>query len=371
MTVGWLEIDGVEVANELRTLTYLRRGLAGSRFTVTLAPSQISEGSGLSDILTDIFEADAFTEANLACYCVDIDDGPYVSPASDSPWYDGSDASADFLGFIPSSVNTLPNTSRSLVPRELYGTAISRPRFAGRVVAVTGTLYAASRAGIAFGEAWIRRRLSNLCEQCEKPDLRYMPYCGTTRTLRSVALIDGPVFSEINALGGCSIEEVSFQIASTSPVAELEPVSCLAEEPLVAGETYCCIVAAGPERGDTAARITIRAGLDGQPVTDVVITATPTTGSCPTALTDETITYTLDTLDIGTEIIIDAALRSIVVRDAITHEPVGGLDALTFNDLFSWIETCDGQDLCVCVDATSAAVNPTSTVLVESIRREV
>lgn len=375
----YLILGGVELANAMRTDTYLRRGLGGSEFAVTPASPLAGEGVGYRNEYTELYEAEAFWPGNLACYCGVIAAGTYLGPADDpAPWYDATrPESADFLGVVP-EVTLLPVLGRSVIARSSGGGTVGAQRLRPRIVQVSGHMYAASAAGMAWGERWLTHALTGQLEGCVDDELTLLPACppddaddpeGYLRTLASVGLVDGPVFGPESAVPECHVQSVSFQLAAGHPHLRRAPVACVTEQYLRADPTACCVIEPDGAIGDAATRITIRAGILGHTVSGITITGTPYIGACP-AVGDPTVSYTVAHLGRGTELVIDASTRSVQVTDAGTGEVVGAHDSLSFDGLFGWLEAAQGAPMCVCIDASAASLNAGTLLTVEQIDRE-
>lgn len=373
----YLELGGVEVANALRTLTYLRRGLGGAPFTVGLA-SPYTEESGYSDTYGEVYQAGPYWPGNLACFCGVLDGGPYVSPADDgAPWYDASrPESGEFLGIVPDIV-LLPVIARAAAQRATLGATLTTHRPGGRVIQVGGHLYASSEAGMAWGERWLNSVLTGPAEGCDLDDLVVLPACPPEgadepdsyfRTLRAVGVTDGPVFGSEGQLPACHMEAVSFQLTASWPHLMAPPASCVEEYYLRDDPVVCCSIAPSSIIGDAVVRITLRAGAVGTSVRGVEFTATTDT-SCPSAL-DPDLSFTVDNLPQEAELVIDSSTRTVFATNAATGEAVGGMDVLSFEGLFDWLEAAQGEELCICVDATDAVLNPGTLLLIERIDRE-
>lgn len=375
----YLELGGLELANSLRTLTYLRRGLGGRLFAVGRVSPPLPEGSGYSDVYGDVYEADSYWPGNLSCYCSLLDNGPYVAPADDpAPWYDSSrPESADFLGLIAEI--SLPSVlGRSLFPRAGGGGTLGSQALRSRIVQVRATMVAASTAGMAWGERWLTHALTGQLSGCLDAELRLLLACPSDdvddpasywRTLAGVGLVDGPVFGNRDDTPNCSLQVASFQLASSTPYLLAPVAECIAEQYLRADPTACCVLEPASGIGDAASRITLRAGQVGGTVSGIEITAGPYSGSCPTGA-DPTISYTVDYLRRGTELVIDASNKSVTLTDTATGDAVGGLDSLDFSGLFQWMAAGQSDALCVCIDASGATLNAGTLLLVERIDRE-
>lgn len=369
----------LELTNALRTLTYLRRGLGGMPFTAGMARDQVGE-SGYSDTYGDTYVADLYWPGNLACYCSAFDSGPYVSPADDpAPWYDADrPESGDFLGAVLDLV-LMPVIARQASPRATMGATLSAQRLSGRVIQASGHMYSSSEAGMAWGERWLNAALAGALEGCDLDDMTILPACPPDdaedrdayfRTLHNVGITDGPLFGVEGITPACHVQTVAFQLVAGWPHLYAPASECVAQYYLRDDPEVCCEVEPGLTIGDAAVRITLRAGQVGTSVRDVTFTVHDDPASCP-ASGDPDFTFTVDNLPQEAELVIDSATRTVNATDPATGESVGGMDVLGFEGLFDWLETAQGESMCVCVDATAATLNPGTLLLIERIDREV
>lgn len=373
---GYLCLNGIEIANELRTASYLRRG-SYTGWRVNLRAPRLPEGTGYVDVYSDIYLADPMDERNLACYCAALaDDGPYVTPIADpAPWFLASrPESGEFLGFYPTSIRPLSVIGRQVSPRGGAGGTISAARPKHRVVSVAGVLIASSARGMWWGERWLTELLADRSCGCGAAELGFLPACpdddGTDadlafRTLTRVGVVDGPVFGSVNGLPDCIVQDVAFQFAAGDPWIRSPESTVMDAQAIVAGATICADVTQDEYIGDTAVRISLNAaGPD--PVENITLRATVDGHSTPCA------EYVVASLPASTTLVIDSAARTVQVVQNSTGEVVGGLDALTLTGLFKWIEVQPCTTVSICVDATDAAVevNASTTVTIDAIPRE-
>lgn len=374
MTAGYLLLNGAEVVNEHRTLTYLRRGLAGSGFEVCVAnPLVVSEGSGYSDAYGDVYEGDPFAVQNLCCYCSVFDFGNYQDPAYDgAPWYDAArPESNEFFGIIP-EVRLLAPAGRNVTQRSA-GRADVGPLVVGaRIVQVRGFMYAASPAAMEYGERWLSQVLAGGGPGCAGDVLTLLPACppdaaedgsAYLRDLLNVGIVDGPVFGEASRdVPECLVEEVSFQWAAGEPW--LRARTTLDEEDLVALPFFCSTMGPAGPGGSTAANVTITAGpstLDGV-VVSAKANACP--GSGPVAAT-----WTVDGLPANATLVVDSARETVEVRSA-AGVLLGGLKYVSFLGLFRWMKAGPQAELAISVDAQTATGTAGSTAKVEQVLLE-
>lgn len=154
----------------------------------------------------------------------------------------------------------------------------------------------------------------------------------------------------------------------------------------------CCEFQAPILVGDTAAVITIRAGSPDF-VDDIVIRAegcddgagnncayediyddvycdATEGGVYPNAKVSD-VEYTINQIPPGHDLVIDAVERTVKLVESGTNHQVGGLEALSFNGLFEWIEASGGGCMRICIDATEAHTNADTVIVsVETLDRE-
>lgn len=215
--VGFIEYGGVEIANENRVADYLNAGLL----------------TGLA--ITDI-----------DCGCDLIDEGPYVSPSADpAPWYDSTRPESDeYLGLLAYDIRIDPVIRRSISPRSLHGASIGPLRARHRIVAVRGLLLASSAQGMAYGERWLNDVLAGTLSGCGSDTMRLLLACPPSsyavveaqfRSLREVAIADGPTTAAVQELPECYVSDISFQIAAGIPQLLSDEIACLPETTLAGG----------------------------------------------------------------------------------------------------------------------------------------
>lgn len=380
MMEPWLEFGGVEVANSLRTQTYLRRGLGGSRWNVLLQSPFITEGSGYSDVYTDTYEVEPFDTVNLRCDCRALSGEPYVSPAVDpAPWYDSTwPESEEFLGILVDELTISSPLGRAVNARSAGGSIVGPNRDKHRSVAFSGALVASSRAGMEYAQRWLTNLLRGLdTEGCDLDSIRVLPSCPDDpqdsarffRTLSRVGTVDGPLFTPQGDAPGCVVTRVEFQLIAGSPWLRRAAEVCIADQKLTTASVRRCLVTGEAPKG-TGTRITIRSGMLGVDVNNIVITGAPTVGgACPSASPAD-VTFTVVNLPTNRELVIDSIARSVVAYDATTGEPVGGLEFLSFTGILEFIEAAAMMQVCLSVDPTAASVNLGTRLLVETIGYE-
>ncbi len=234
--LDFFSLGGVEVANAVRLNAYLK-----------------SVGSPL-------------TEAAV-CVCPTLTpemlgDLPYVDPATDvAPWYDPDvPASEDFAGMLVLSMEGLDEypVKRTVTNAISGGGVLGPARALPRTIVVTGVLLGGTCCGVEYGFHWLSEVLQgcagNECEGdcmslfacCPEEELDEECFSEHRRTLRRVALVDGPRVIERVGTGctagecssGADILTVEFTLVAatpwlwteTVPVIELVPPSDLGEE---------------------------------------------------------------------------------------------------------------------------------------------
>jgi hypothetical protein len=339
----WLMYDNVEVANGNRTLAYIRNAGIGS---LAASPAE-------------------------ACDCSALGSG-FVSPAADpAPWYvAGQPASAAFLGCYFDNLELAPSFQRSAAQLATGGQILGRLTSKGAALQVSGALYAANEAGMAYGQAWLARVLG-CAPQCGLATTCLLPSCpdlggGYRRLVRS-GVTDGPTFASIQDIPRSLARTVTFQIGSNSGYWFSDPVTLL-DEALPAGSAVCALATTEEWIGDATTRITIVAGGSAD-VTGVAISAAhANTGDpCPSPFTPY-VSLAIPTIPTGSKLVIDGMTRTIQVLQESTGIVQGGLGVLGGSQPLRWIDlaTCDRQ--CICVEA--AAVNSNTTITIEQIDRE-
>lgn len=377
LTVGFLEFNGVELGNDQRVLTYLRRKLGDPGWQVPLNATLVGgsdAGCGYVDEMEEDYEGYcAFPPIDLSCFCDATAEDGYITPDQDpAPWYEPErPESVEFLGFQPVTLTIDPALTRSVAALSRGGAVIGRPRPPHRVLAVSGFLHASTLEGLAWGERWMTQILRGTESGCSPDTARILPACPSDtveedwpsyfRTLRSVGVIDGPVFGSVDGSRALPIETVSFQIAAGSEWLYAPEEQLRALSSFVTGDVVHVLMEGPASIGQTAAVIRIYGGAIGTAVTGIDVTVRPTSADvCPSA---EAVThsFTIDYVPRDGYIEIDSAQRTLRVFDE-AGDVVGSFDKLTFTDLWDWIIVGPGEQVCIRVDATTANTN-TGTLL--------
>lgn len=371
MLQQYLRINDTEVANALRTLTYLRRGLGGPMRWVRLADTLVPEGGGYTDIYDDVYEADPFRTENLACYCRTIDTGPYQSPDFDeAPWWDPDvPESADFLGLL-AEIRLAPIAKRQVGRRQWGGANIGPVVSAPRVVQVRGPMFAASAAGMAYGERWLAQVLAGSSMGCAGDVLTVLPACppddetdgsSALRELADIGIIDGPTFTPAGSNAECRVEDVAFQLVAGMPwlrkVTTLDVVDPDAD-PITSTQVDAGLVA------DAAVVLTFEAGASAL----AGVTVTGRTGACG-FLGPAEVEFEVNGVPPFSTLVVDASRRSVEVRD-VGGTVIGSFDYLLFDGLFEYLIVRAGTRLCVTIDAGGATGTSGSAVTLVQVDLE-
>lgn len=354
---SFLCLGGNEVANSMRVMSYLLRGLGGSQFSVPATPANPeSVVVGYDDIYDDIYEPAASYASHLECSCDELDDETnYVSPAEDpAPWYDEMmPASGEFLGVMFDAFDLGTGGLRSVAARASGGGTLSRLRVKPRILAVHGHLYAASARGMAYGKRWVNKALAgSMCGDCGGDTAEILPACGDGfRTLYEVGLVDGPVFAAIPGVPGCTMQEVSFQLAAGNPYLHRSHGEML--EPVDLTETYQYAtqqIETSEWTGDVSITIEVTAvGI----VNGLQIFAVPMAPGAPCADNPVTVMearcayYQVDNLADGDRLIIDATSRRVERWDNTSKTVTSGFANLAFDSPFPWLVVSPCSNVCL------------------------
>lgn len=231
----YASLNGVEVVNTARTVAYLQGGLKPD----SMAIAANCGCPGLREL--------------IGC------DEAYVDPQTDNaPWYsDDHPESKDYAGFFVTEFEGMSSPfERNVSQNVADGGALGRSRIGSRTMTWRGFLLGANCCAVAYGFRWLAHtlRTSNACGGCAGGDLELLVCCPAVdtvddyggydegygplsggsdaveafRTLKSVALLEGPVIvSERRTAGGCSgvgggcggsvIMEVEFSLVAANP----------------------------------------------------------------------------------------------------------------------------------------------------------
>lgn len=243
MIPDYLSAGGNEIFNVVRTQAYLQN--VGSPFTTgaswcscpTLTPALLGE-----------------------------EDGAYTTPATDpAPWYDADlPESADFLGFLPTSVTGLEDNPRARnVTNGVGGGGVFGPsRDLPRTITVTGLLIGASCCGAEYGVHVLAEALAGCTgDSCDGDCVEMFNCCPDAamtrpaflaahrRTFRRTALVSGPtIISRTGSGEGCArgtcgangdIIEVEFVLVAASPWPWTDPIEYLDVNLPIGGSGAC------------------------------------------------------------------------------------------------------------------------------------
>lgn len=321
------------------------------------------------------------------CPCAIIDEG-YDTPTTDpAPWYeDTRPESADFFGLWAHGI-VLPSTaSRSVIPSTSYGSQLQPLRFSGQTIEVTGTMFARSATGMAYGERWLREALrGSPCTDggCDGDDAIYLPACPEDleygegdeyfRTLVSVGLASPPIFSPVSSLPECYLQEVSFALASAMPWQYHNITRVLEDEPILStyeGYDPTSFSLTTPEwMGEGTFVIDITAETD---ITNLVITGRVSLdGDCPVFPPGDSVmpcfTYVISEMNQDDRIVIDGMRRKANYYDASDKFATSALPRMTWSGPFVWPDVSVCTTVCVTVEVgTGDAVATVDTALREA-----
>lgn len=242
MLSDFLTVGGVEVVNHARLRAYLQ-----------------SVGSPLTSG-TDICACETLTAEVL-------DQLPYTTPEdpdSPAPWYDPDvPESADFAGLLVLSIDGLDDypVRRSVTGAVTGGGAIGPARVMPRTITVSGILLGATCCAVEYGLHWLGEALQgctgsscggdcvSLYTCCPGDDVVPADFNARyRRTLRRVALVQGPTVTGRSGTGQCStgscasgadIISVEFVLSAATPWAWTEPTPVLAVTPPIEDSDTC------------------------------------------------------------------------------------------------------------------------------------
>lgn len=372
--VGWLCVGGIEVIHDARTLTYLHNGLAGGPLGASVAVFTSGEHTTTvelpyEDVYTDDYGepftvdcADGFAPVCLECACESLtilDD--FVDPATDdAPWYQAtSPQSADFLGFVATAIDVPPQISRSQQPRERFGGTPTPTQLLPRIIQVTAQMYAATDAGMEWGQRWLTDVLVGACEG--GADVTYLPYCPEDtlameevyRVLADSILVDAPTFTDGPGFREFFTGQVRFQMESVAPWILGVPVECDSDN-LFPGESLNCLIETPDWGGSQAIRLEATGQIDGLTLRAVPLAADQ---PCPVDGTGMPCSeFTVDGTQEGDILIVDAGRRTALLTDITSKNDVSAIPYLDFDGPFPWVEAPPCTRLCVTVTNNGAGV---------------
>lgn len=204
--------------------------------------------------------------------CDEMNDGPYVDPATDlAAWWDPLKPESDsFLGLIPWTVNVVPSIGRDVSEGGMSGSQLGRMIFGGTLVQVSGVLYSATAAGMEYGERWLIAALRGaVCrdEGCDVGALCILPACpegagytsSSYRTLHRAGLIDYTAAQPTADGVGYYMRNVSFQMRSEFAYLFEDPVPLQLATPMRRNVVTGTAVT-GEWPGEAGVRIRVKAG---------------------------------------------------------------------------------------------------------------
>lgn len=369
LAAGWLCVDGVELVNHARTLTYLRNGLAGANWEV--AASNVGTVSGYVELpyddeyVPEYFElvthdcADGFIPLCLECVCagmVAIDE-TFVDPASDeAPWYVAAKpASADFLGVLLDDIDDRPPTTRSMVKWASGGAGVSAWSPSERTAGFTATLVAATPAGMEWGRRWVSDVLiGGLCGQ-EASEVTFLPGCPDDgddpalayRRYARVVLIDPPRFTAVEDVPECEVMEARWQIAAGVPwllsVPDLDDTTTVHP---ASSESFT--IESDDWNGDVAGLVRIEAGATAATVA-VEAYPVPDGETCPIPGTPNPCHAVTMTVAPYGVVEIDSATEDAVYYNPTTKQPEPAWSLFDFDGPWSWLTVPPCSTVCVVV----------------------
>lgn len=368
--LSFLELDGREVANAARDMTYLRLGLGGAW--------QVS-GDPCAILLREI----GYTPR-----------APALDPA---PWHDSArPESNDFLG-AHLAIDVVPSAARSVTLSATGRGAVLGPQRAAQTeLQCTATLLAASSGGMAYGRRWLENRLRpDPADPCLTSVARIRVACppddGSNDTLGEYYLYDVGLTASPKPVAGtdggndcCAWQDYSFTLAAGQPDLYHRPRLCVAgtinNPPLVDcgggvsalpfPEWFCgpgnphdwltslsCSIDTPTLFGVNGAIVTVTAD-GGSDLIDIVIALYPPGTACPPPSgAVPTATMTIDHVPNGGVLVVDSA-RELVTFYPTTTDAANGTNAQTG---VPFITIPDGQGV-PWVTATPA--RPASCLLV-------
>lgn len=384
-----------EISDPMRTIEYIRAGLAGPNIYVSLSHTCATPGD-----LTC-----------TACYCQILDDGDYTTPAADdAPWYDGTSEAGEFLGFLATKITLDPVVSRSLTPRgagSVGGSILGPETLKHRIVAVEGVLVATTPRGMNYGQRWLYDVTRG--SGCDSDELVVLPACpeavdltqtgsevdydapvdydspinydgldllpaldeSVYRHLLQVGLVDGPNFEQV-VQKGCELLKASFQFAAGIPYLHAPEVT-LYDSLISPGQAINLTIPVGEWRYEAAVRITIRstAAAGSSSARNIRIKLHPlaTGETFDQTYHNPCVDLTVSTLAAGQTIVIDATDETVELIDPSSGQASNGYTAMSFERLMTWpvVSNCTNGGLSVWYDRSTG---PNIAVKIESILRE-
>jgi hypothetical protein len=320
---GYLVYAGTEIANDLRTREYLRKGYGGGGYELFSDPCSDYAGS-------------------------------FSSPDADpAPWYHSLEArSVQFLGLTLDEVE------------------IGEPYGPTRSVSASGFMVAGSAAGMSYGERWLTEALEGMpCNvNCFGDDLCVVLYCdGGKRMLREASIVDGPSFGGQRGLPECRIQPVEFQFESGHPYLYENPTVHRDAITLSAGGSSSTLITAGDWVQERCIEVVIEAGATSAANLEIIGRLSPDGVTCPDTRLPECLSLSLVSLPSNGRLTIDSTRRKVLYRDPITLRNDSGLQLLSWYGGFPWPEVSPATNLCLTVQNGGAT---SVTLTLRSYRKE-
>lgn len=326
-------------------------------------------------------EANGITGVTMGdCACAAYDEG-YTNVIGEAPWYEPTRSeSLDFMGFRADAINLLPTYGRRVTQVGRKGSQIGPLTTKGQIVSVAGTLWATSSDGMSYGERWLREVLKGSpCngEGCPGDDLIYLPSCpeddgydadSRFRTLVNVGIVDGPVFSQVQELPECHIQQAVFTLVSSSPWTYHPTVRCL--DAINLGEFYGdpldCSLTTPDWMGHGTFIIDI-ASIDTADVTDITITGRLSPeGNCDENSIPPSFVYNIPILEPEDRVVIDGMRGQVLLYDASEKVSRPGLPLFDWSGPWIFPDVPPCSTMCITVSGSGDAEVTVDSVLRES-----
>lgn len=348
---------------------------------------EVSNEVRVADYVNNVGVPHVTMSRECPCPALDFGYGGYDTPATDpAPWQeDTRPESNDFLGFRAEGIELPPVFSRNIKQRGGNGSAVSSLIAKGRVLGVSGSMWASSAEGMAYGERWLSEVLRGspcVGGGCPADDLKILPACPELesyeddryfRTLVNVGVVDGPLFSPLQSPNHeHTIQQAAFTLVSTQPWLYHPPTRCLDAEilsPYYAGSLGCALTT--PEWMGEGTFVIDITNIGTSNMEDITITGQISlSGSCPVSGTGTsvpyTFSYTIETLEPEDRIVIDGMRRQVRHYDASEKTAASGYSHITFTGPWKWPDVGPCTTMCLNIDTVAGE----GEVTVDSVLRE-
>lgn len=366
----YLCLGGTEIANGLRTMAYLARGLGGRDWSVHDLAVYGLTASALGvyhDVYGDVYEGGGQPQSTAVAYtpgcpCPSLGTrGDFVSPAADdAPWHMASrPESGGFLGLVPDTLELTPPGARSVSPRAAFGGVLGPLRLRQRILQASGLMVAADRRAMAWGERWLSEALrGSVCEKLRGDTAEVVPACpdstdqddidASYRTLRQVGLVDGPTFVREGSVPACFAQRFSFQLVAGNPFLHAPTETVVDEESVGTGESVSVEIETAEWLGDAAINVTIVAVTD---LADVEIRGVPMAEGqlCPQIGTGACVVFAVPNIPAATTLVIDSVDHLVTQVDETSQLETSGFPLLDVTSPFAWVEMPPCSRMCVTV----------------------